>query len=197
MHIMASKIFHGDISPSDFANALVSRFNQNNYTTKVISNDKQVFVQITTSNYRSSGGHTSLTVSLTPVEDGVSIDVSKQNLFGVVASLGQTAISTLLNPVNLITRLDDLAQDIESIQLSDEIWMVIQQTARGFNASHQLSDRLRRLVCGYCGTANIVGESRCIACGAPLGDEQPTTCRFCGYVIHTIDKICPNCGKNL
>lgn len=192
---MTTKIFHGDITPQDFSNALLSRFNRNNYATKEISNDKQVFVQISTSNYRSSGGQTALTVSITPIEDGVSIEVGKQNLFGVAASLGQTAISTLLNPINLISRLDDLAQDIESIQLSDEIWAVIQQTARGLNSSHQLSDRLRRLVCSYCGTANMVGEPRCIACGAPLGSDQPTTCRHCGFVIHSSDKICPNCRK--
>ena len=106
-----------------------------------------------------------------------------------------TALTAIRNPFFLINRLDDIAQDIENLQLSDEVWKLVDQTARSIGSGFQLSDRLRKYVCDYCKTPNPPGESRCIACGAPLGDIQPFTCPNCGYVITTNESICPNCHK--
>jgi len=117
-----------------------------------------------------SGGQTALSVSLQKVEDGVSVQLGKQSWLGVAASLGMTALWTWHNPWNILTRLDDLAQDIENIQIIEDVWETIERTARAAGASFELSERLRRLVCPYCSTANPTGESHCIACGAPLGE---------------------------
>ncbi|NMB58343.1 MAG: zinc-ribbon domain-containing protein, partial [Chloroflexi bacterium] len=67
--------------------------------------------------------------------------------------------------------------------------------AKSVNAGQQLSERLRRLECDYCGSANPVSESNCVACGAPLGSQQPRTCKRCGNVLNTGEKFCPNCGE--
>ena len=40
-------------------------------------------------------------------------------------------------------------------------------------------------------------EGRCIACGAPLGEVQPSTCANCGFVVQKEEKICPNCKTRL
>jgi DNA-directed RNA polymerase subunit RPC12/RpoP len=128
------------------------------------------------------------------IGDGVSIQVGQQAWLGVAASLGISAFAAFRNPFALLSRLDDIAQDIEYIQLSDEIWKVIEDTARTLASTHQLSERLLRIECEYCGTANPVGEAHCIACGAPLGSAQPTTCARCGYVLVHGEKNCPNCG---
>lgn len=106
-------------------------------------------------------------------------------------------MSILNNPFNLLNRLDDIAQDIEGLQLVDEVWRVLEETARSLGATQQLSDRLRRVVCDYCGTANTVGEGRCIACGAPLGSVQPRTCKKCGFVVVPNEAICPNCKNRM
>jgi RNA polymerase subunit RPABC4/transcription elongation factor Spt4 len=74
---------------------------------------------------------------------------------------------------------------------------VIESAARLQGATLQLSERLRRLVCEYCGAANPVGEATCVACGAPLGRVQPRTCQNCGFVIRTGEAACPNCKKPL
>jgi RNase P subunit RPR2 len=103
----------------------------------------------------------------------------------------------LRNPWSLIDRLDDIAQDVESIQLSEEIWKVIEASARALGSGFELSNRLRRTVCAFCNVANPVGESNCIACGAPLGEVQPTTCKICGFVSRQNEKVCANCGKPL
>jgi hypothetical protein len=191
------KIFHGDIGPRDFAKALVAEFDRGNLRAQQLGGGNEIIVQITTRDFRQSGGQTALTVTLESVEDGVAIDIGKQSWFGVAASLGTTAISALRNPFSLLGRLDDVAQDIESLNISTRIWEVIENVAYAAGASFELSERLRRLVCAFCDTANPVGEPSCIACGAPLGSAQPRTCPKCGYVVKTSESTCPNCKSPL
>jgi hypothetical protein len=159
-------------------------------------NDKLV-VQIGTRPGAPSGGDTAVTVSIQKFEDGVIAEIGQQAWLGVAASLGTTALSALRNPFNLLGRLDDLAQDIENLQLSERVWQVIGKSALTQGATKNLSERLSRLECDYCGTANPVGEPSCIACGAPLGKSQPGTCSNCGFVVKPGEKLCPNCGKPL
>lgn len=192
---MEQRIFHGNITPTDIAQNLVSFFNRGNYRVQQYGSDNQIAIQIATNSMARSGGQTALSIGLSALEDGVAVQIGKQAWLGVAASLGVTAISALRNPLNLIHRLDDLAQDIESLQLTEQVWKIIDTTARAMGSTHQLSERLRRLECSYCGTANPVGEPRCIACGAPLGAIQPFTCKRCGFVLTTEDKICPNCKQ--
>ena len=175
----------------------MASFDHGNMRAQSLGDNKKMIVQIATRPGAMSGGQTALTVTLQQVTDGVMVELGQQAWLGVAASLGQTAISALRNPFALLGRLDDLAQDIESLQLSENVWNVINQTAQALGASHQLSARLTRIVCDYCSTANPVGEPNCIACGAPLGKLQPRTCGKCGYVIASEDTVCPNCGQPL
>lgn len=192
---MESKIFHGNIHPIDFSQALLAHFNHGNLQVQQVGEGDQLIVQIASHDWQSSGGKTSITVAVRTVEDGVSVQVGQQEWIGVAASLGFSALSALLNPRNLLNRIDDIAQDIDSMQLTQEIWTVIEATARTIGAGTELSDRLKRYVCDYCNTANPPGEPRCIGCGAPLGDSQPATCPHCGFVIKKQEHICPNCNK--
>jgi hypothetical protein len=123
--------------------------------------------------------------------------MGQQTWLGVAASLGITALAALRNPFSLLGRLDDLAQDVESLRLQEQVWQVIDSTARSMGSGFELSERLKRISCLYCNTANPLEESHCIACGAPLGDIQPITCRNCGYVVNKKEKYCPNCKKPL
>jgi hypothetical protein len=194
---METKIYHGEITPLDFARSLVGEFNQGNLRAQQIGKNKEIVVQIGTRQMRRSGGDTALTVTLKKVDDGVAIQVGKQSWLGIAASLGTTALAALRHPFHLLGRLDDVAQDIESLQIADRVWEVIDKTAQIKGASFELSARLKRMVCTYCNTANPVGEPSCVACGAPLGDSQPDTCRHCGFVVHKNENICPHCEKRL
>jgi hypothetical protein len=196
-NIMDQRIYHGELTPYHLANSLIARFNQGNLRAQQIGSGKQVVVQIATRQGALSGGQTALNVNIQEIEGGVSVMVGKQAWLGLAASLGVTALNALRNPFNLVGRLDDLAQDFEGLQLSDTVWETIESTARASGASFEMSERLRRLVCAYCDTANPVGEPACIACGAPLGRLQPGTCRKCGYVINVGERVCPNCGFKL
>ena len=77
---------------------------------------------------------------------------------------------------------------------TDEHGSKIEQAARASGASQELSERLKRVMCEYCRTANPVGQGACLACGAPLGESQPTTCPRCGFVVALDETSCPNCG---
>lgn len=191
------RIFHGKITPDELASALVAEYNRGNLRAQKIGSGKQVVVQIASRQKPSSGGQTSLSVAIRKVEDGVSIQLGEQSWLGVAASLGQTALWAWRNPWNLIHRLDDLAQDFEYLQLSDQVWEFIEDTAYTVGASFELSERLKRLECEYCHSANPIGASNCISCGAPLGALQPSTCKNCGFVNEKGAKVCSNCGEKL
>jgi RNA polymerase subunit RPABC4/transcription elongation factor Spt4 len=194
---MEQRIFHGKLTPDDLSRALFAEFNRGGLRTRQVKDRQEVIVQISSIDYPSSGGQTSLTIALRPVADGVAVSIGQQNWLGVAASLGQTVLSTILNPWNIIGRLDDLAQDVESLQLAERVWQVIENAARSAGATFELSERLRTLVCEYCHTANPVGSASCVACGGPLGKRQPRTCPKCGFVVRTEESFCPNCKQRL
>lgn len=194
---MEQRIFHGEITPQDLATALIARFNRGNLQAQQVGNGERIAVQVATHRIARSGGNTAMTIELKNAADGVSVLIGRQAWMGVAASLGATALAALRNPFSILGRLDDLAQDIESLQLSEQIWQTIESTAQSAGATFELSERLRRMVCAYCDTANPVGEPACIACGAPLGQVQPTTCTYCGFVVQSNEGICPNCKRQL
>jgi hypothetical protein len=194
---MDQRIYHGNFKAIDLARSLIANFNRGNLQVQQVGSGEKIAVQIATTSMAASGGQTALSVILQSVPDGVAIQVGQQAWLGVAASLGMTALAALRNPWTLIGRLDDLAQDIENLQLTDEVWRILDTTARSLGTGMQLSNRLRRLECSYCGTANPVGEPNCIACGAPLGNIQPFTCPNCGFVITRTEKNCPNCKRPL
>jgi len=194
---MERRIFHGNIKPNDIVHALMAEFNRGNMLTQVVGNKDKMAIQIATRMGTTSGGPTALTISLQTVEDGILVELGQQAWLGVAASLGQTALSALRNPFSLLSRLDDLAQDIESIQLNEKTWQVIESTVATMGASYALSEKLSRISCEYCGSANPLGEANCLACGAPMGDAHPTTCRNCGFVVAIEETICPNCNAKL
>ena len=194
---MERQIFHGKIKPLDIAQALLGEFNQGNLRAQTLGQSDKMVVQIGTRPGAMSGGQTAMTVTIQKIEDGIMIELGQQAWLGVAASLGMSALAAMRNPFSLLGRLDDIAQDIEHLQMSERIWQVIAQSARAFGASTELSEKLKRLTCEFCHTANPVGEPSCVACGAPLGKMQPHTCRNCGYVINGSDKKCPNCQQTL
>jgi hypothetical protein len=197
MEHMTTRIYHGDLDPRQIANNLSAVFHHGNFQVQQIGDKDNLAVQIATRLNRSSGGRTAMTANISRVADGISITLGQQNWLGLAASLGFSALSAVRNPLSLINRLDDIAQDVESLTLEDQIWEVIDRTARERGTGQALSARLSRTVCPYCLTANEIAAGRCIACGAPLGEVQPLTCSNCGFVVQKDEDVCPNCKKRL
>ena len=194
---MESKTYHGKITAEDIGSALVAEFDHGNLQAQMIGSPERMVVQIASRTFRTSGGQTAVTVTLEKVEDGVLVQLGDQQWLGVAANLGATALYALRNPLTLIGRLDDLAQDITALQLSDTIWQTIQRAVNTAGAGMQISDRLRRLECSYCGAAVPVGEPTCPMCGAPLGAIQPKACPHCGFIPPAGATVCPNCHADL
>jgi hypothetical protein len=194
---MERKIFHGTIKPVDIARSLLGEFNHGNLRAQTLGQNEKMVVQIGSRPDAQSGGQTAMTVTIQKMDDGVIVEIGQQAWLGVAASLGATALAAIRNPFSLLGRLDDIAQDIEHLQLNDRIWKVIADAVKSAGASTDLSDKLKRITCEYCDTANPVGASSCGACGAPLGNAQPATCKKCGYVVKTSEKTCPNCKQPL
>ena len=116
---MDRRIFHGNITPNDIAHALMAEFNRGNMHAQVVGDTGQHgCANRNTHGDAMSGGHTALTINIQKVEDGIMMELGQQAWLGVAASLGHTAISALRNPFSLLGRLDDIAQDIENMQLS-------------------------------------------------------------------------------
>ena len=195
---MERKIFHGNIKPADIAQALLGEFNQGNLLAQTIGQSDRMIVQVSSRPDAMSGGMTAMTVTIQQIEEeGVIVELGQQAWLGLAASLGASALAAIRNPFSLLGRLDDIAQDFEHLQLGERIWQVIAKTVRTAGASTELSDKLKRLTCEFCHTANPVGEPACLACGAPLGNVQPDTCKKCGYVVKAGVKTCPNCRQSL
>ena len=188
------RTFHGPITPDDFARALIAEFDQGNLRAKQVGRGNHRVIQVASPIAPASGGRTAIAVHLSRVEDGVLVHIGQQQWMGVAASLGVTALSMLRNPFSLLTRLDDLAQDIASLQLMERVWQTLERAADSLGASYEISERLRRLTCQYCITANPVGEPHCVACGAPLGHSQPLACSKCGFIVEAGIQSCPKCG---
>lgn len=194
---MDRKIYHGSIKATDVAQALIGEFNRGNFRAQAIGGDERIVVQVGTRPDALSGGQTAMTVTIREMEDGVIVELGQQAWLGVAASLGASALAAIRNPFSLLGRLDDIAQDLESIQLSERIWRAIDRAAKEAGAALELSERFKRVICDYCRSANPLGEATCAACGAPLGSLQPTTCRNCGFLVTAGETTCPNCKRPL
>lgn len=194
---MEQRIYHGNLAPADISEVLLAHFNRGNLRAQQLGDAERLIVQIGTRPGAMAGGDTTISVILEKVEDGVAVQLGQQAWLGIAASLGTTALAAMRNPFNLLGRLDDLAQDIQNLQINEQVWQAIDEVARAAGASQELSNRLRRTVCPYCRTANPVGEPSCITCGAPLGDVQPRTCPNCGFVVKPNEAVCPNCKRLL
>jgi hypothetical protein len=155
---MPQRLYPGHLRNTDLAEAITGYFSRGNLRVQSYGNGDSINVQIATSPYAVSGGTTALSVLLQNVEDGVAVEISKQAWLGIAASLGVTTIAALRNPLTLLNRLDDIAQDIEYVQLVDTVWNVIDATARSLGSGFELSERLARYVCDYCNTPNPLGN---------------------------------------
>jgi hypothetical protein len=192
---MEQRIFHGQFTSEDLSECLVTHFNRGNLVVQELKNGDDLSVQIKTKERRSSGGETALGISFQKVEDGILVQIGQQTWAGIASNLGVSAVLAILNPINLLYRVDDIAQDFEYIQLTDEVLKVLEAKAKALGGGYNLTENLKRIICDYCQTSNPATESGCIACGAPLGVNQPFICSHCGLALDKFARYCPNCNQ--
>lgn len=194
---MDQRTYHGKVSPDELASALVAAFDQGARRAQQVGTGERVMVQIASREWNGSGGQAALAVSIARVADGVTVSLGQHEWLGAAASLLQTGIMALINPVSLLGRIDDVAQDVSSFSLPTQVWNVVDQYCRSVGAAMAISERLQSVVCPYCGVTNHVGDGKCAACGGPLGNAQPRICSKCGNVMGPTSKFCDVCGTPL
>jgi ribosomal protein L40E len=194
---MTQKVYHGNLTPDDLAVALQGEFSRGDLRVARSGDAEKIAINISTPQSRAAGGNTSLAIVIQKHEDGILVNMGDQEWLGIAADFGKTAFAAFQNPLNLLGRLDDIAADVDALQLPDKVWQAMDRFAQSKAASTQISDRLRTTVCEYCHAANPVGAAVCGQCGAPLGDVQPGACLKCGMVNPKEARFCGNCGAKL
>lgn len=190
---MITKTYYGKFQVNHFLNFLAATFRDQNLDVNVSNHGKRNVVRFVSSRGAKSGGQFALNLILTEFEGGVRIDIGTPEGLGVAASLGKTALFTLLNPYNLLVRLDDVAQDIENITLDQSLLKEIERYMRTNHLTLKLSSSLSKTVCEYCHSINDYGKSNCVSCGAPMGDTLLKTCPRCGFAMKNKLSRCPQC----
>ncbi len=121
MRFMDRKFFHGALEPMDLAQPLVAEFNRGNMRAQLVGEGDRLAVQIGTRPGAPSGGTTAMTITIQKAPDGVVVQAGAQEWLGTAASIGKTTIAAIANPWNILGRLDDLAQDVENLQLTERV----------------------------------------------------------------------------
>ncbi|MBI5879474.1 MAG: zinc ribbon domain-containing protein [Chloroflexi bacterium] len=194
---MDQRTYHGKLTPDELASAVVAAFDQGNRRAQKVGSGERVMVQIATREWSGSGGQAALAVTIQRIEGGVTVSLGQHEWLGAAASILQTGVMALLNPITLLNRIDDVAQDVSSFSLPTQVWDVVEKYCRSVGAAMAMSERLQSVACPYCGVTNKVGDGKCSACGGPLGAAQPRLCPKCGNVMGPTSKFCDVCGSPL
>lgn len=113
-----------------------------------------------------SGSKISLGMVIQKIEDAVQVDIDEPEWINIAGSLGKTVIGAVINPMNLLGRIDDISVDVVNMQLVDRVKQLINE----ISAADIQADKLRvdRNRCKYCGSRNLDDITHCTSCGAPL-----------------------------
>lgn len=195
---MEQRAYHGDIDVEDMARALVVQFNQGETRAQWMRGKAEravVQIQMRRRDRRNPGS--AITLHLTPSETGTVVSIAEQRWLGVAADLAKSGLLTLLNPWNIIGEIDDIARNVRSIQLRNEIWNAVELYCRSAGSGRGVGPSPQHIVCPYCGTPNELGRMICQACRGPLAEARPVACSRCGYLNDPDARYCVNCQAPL
>jgi len=194
---MEQRIYRGEIHPQAMADALVLQFNKGDLMAQRIGTGDQVLVQIATRDWDWGGPQSALTLGISRVEGGVQVTMGQQRWLGAVADLAQTGLMALINPLSLITRIDDIVRSISGLTLPQQVWQAVEHYCESVGARPAGMIEEETVVCAYCGVGNPLDAAKCSACGAPLADARPVTCPHCGRRSAAGARFCSYCGTFL
>ena len=193
---MDQRTYHGEIDPDELANALLAQFNQGSTAAQRLGRGERAIVQIGTLD-RQRRIENALTVTISKTADGVDVSLGQQQWLDAAADLAQAGLGALFNPLSLLGKLDEVARDVSSFNLPQQVWATVEQYCRSVGAGLGGSPQTMMIACAYCGVANQRDAPSCVGCGAPLGEVQPVYCPKCGQVVPHGTKFCARCGTKL
>ncbi|MDH7488204.1 MAG: zinc ribbon domain-containing protein [Anaerolineae bacterium] len=192
-----TRTYWGKISADGLARALVAHFNTPTSRAQMTGDGTRILVQITNRQVEHSDPTTALTVGIVQDSDSITVTMGRQKWIGIAADLARTGIMALINPSYLLNELDNVARNVDWLSLRDQVWAVIDQYCQSVGGSLGIPEELKQVACPYCGVGNPIGQPKCSACGAPLGEYQPITCPKCGYLVPWSKRFCTRCGASL
>lgn len=192
---MEQRTFSGDLSPDELANALMARFNQGRTVAQRFNQGDRVLVQVGTRD-RHNRIENALTVTISKTSNGVDVAVGEQQVLDAAADLAQAGLGALFNPFSLLGNLGEIASDVSSFSLPQQVWETVDKYCKSVGATMGAGKQMA-IACPYCSVANPAGAPTCSGCGAPLGQAQPIYCPRCGQAAAHDQKFCSRCGAAL
>lgn len=192
--LMEQRTYHGKITPEELAQALTARFSGDDLSATVAGEEGRLLVSISSSGWQ--GGRTALQVGLSAVvSGGVLVTVGEHDVLGVASDLLQTGLAAMVNPLTVIGEMNDVARNVERLQLPKLVWETVDHYASSVGAG--LTPDPVVVTCPYCGVDSPIGVTKCSSCGASLASAQPLTCAKCGKILPATLKYCTRCGAPL
>ena len=191
------RTYWGRISASDLARTLVQHFNTADTQAQMAGDKDRILVQVGSRQVERRDPSTALTVGIVQEKESVTVTIGHQKWLSLAADLAKTGLLALINPWNLLHELDDVARNVDWFNLRKEVWDAIDQYCLALGGSLGAPAALTQVACPYCGVGSPIGEAKCSACGAPLGDYQPITCHQCGFMLPHDKRFCTRCGASL
>jgi hypothetical protein len=195
---MERRTYRGPITARGLAQALVTRFNVGHLVAQASGPSDHVIVQIA-ARERSWGGQAraALTISIIQHEDAVEISLGEHQWLGPAAELLESGLRGWFRPLSLLGELADIAEDVKSLQLPQEVWEAVDHYVESVGARLGLAEDDRMVACPFCGVGNPVGAAQCSACGGSLVSAQPRECPSCGKLSPAGANFCSRCGAPL
>ncbi|GAB4482354.1 MAG: hypothetical protein Kow00124_31110 [Anaerolineae bacterium] len=169
---METRTYRWPVTARSLAEALVTQFSQGHFVAQAQHvNDHYFIVHIGTEEI-DRGGRVRNALSISIVEKGEEVHVTlEHNVLGAAGDLLETGLRAMRNPLALAGRIAAAADDLETLQLPDKVWEIIEALAA--NITPRDARRKDIVICPYCSTASPIGVLKCPSCGGPLGDVQP------------------------
>jgi hypothetical protein len=174
------------------------RFNMGHLIAQSAGTDEQMIVQIAERERNwEDDVRPVLTITIVQHEEAVDVTMGQQQWLGPAADLLQAGVKGWLNPLSLISEISEIAEDIQTLQLPQQVWESIDQYARSAGARLGLAQEDRMVTCPFCGIGNPVGVGQCKSCGGSLASVQPKACPKCGQLSPYSAVFCNRCGAHL
>ena len=145
---MEQRTYHGKITTREVAEALLGRFHGDDMSVAMSGDDDKIMLNISSAGWQ--GGRTALAVGLSQVSAGVMVTVGEHSLLGVAADLLQTGLGALRNPLTIIGEIDDVARNVERLNLPAQVWETVDHYARSVGAGSYTGSDLGGLPVLWC-----------------------------------------------
>jgi hypothetical protein len=195
---MQRRTYRGPITARGLAQALVTRFNTGHLIAQAGGDEDHVVVQIAARERSWLGqARAALTISMVQHEDAVEVALGEHQWLGPAAELLQAGLRGWFRPMTLLGELADIAEDVNTLQLPEQVWTAVDHYVESVGARLGLAEEDRMVACPFCGVGNPVGAGQCSACGGSLVSAQPRACPACGKLMPSSAAFCSRCGARL